>query len=76
MTDLEKLIENIVHKATKRSAYVRELDIIVNGPLVEIANIMGQPIYARFRPEDDVETIKHKVGYLREIIKDVVVPND
>lgn len=69
-------MENIIKKQAERVAKIKELDHQVNGPLIEIANILGTPILARFEVGTDTETIKWKVNELRSVIKDVLIPKD
>jgi hypothetical protein len=63
-------------KMAKLKAKVTDADAEINGgALVEVARIMGKPLYMRVNHHDP-ELARHELAEMRSIIKDVVLGDD
>lgn len=70
---IPEIISKALRHETGAKAKFEEVDTLLNGGrMVELATILGEPIYARIDLRDEVRA-KAKVAELRSIIKDVVV---
>ena len=69
-------ISNITKAKVENSVKVANIDAEVNGgALVEVANILGKPLYMRVNHHDP-ELAKRELAEMRAIVKDVVFPED